>query len=153
MKLAFSLVILLGCGSLATGPILGPDTAPLPLTLENLRGRWEEQAQIFVKVGLQTGRIVDTTAVPAADRIIYEFSGSGDGIVRRIQPDPGEAILRIDSPTVVSWVIGTFQSFAVDLSDLRLSLADGITVTHHFPGDNGPLNAQVTYVYRRVTVP
>jgi hypothetical protein len=84
----------LSCGG--TDPLLGPGGAPEPLTLENLTGRWEECARIYAKIGVQTGVLRDTAAVADAEQIIYQFNLDGANIVRRVQPDPGQAILNIE---------------------------------------------------------
>jgi hypothetical protein len=146
------LATLAACGG--TEPILGPDSEPVPLTLENLTGRWEEAARIYAKLGVQTGVLRDTVAVPADEKIIYEFNLDDPGIVRRVQPNPGEAIISINgNGTSLTWVIGTFESYGASLSATRLSLNDGSTHPHVFPKDDFPTSSQVTHVYVRVPVP
>jgi hypothetical protein len=140
-------VVTLACGGDAG--ILGPDGAALLLTPENLTGRWAETARTYAKLGAQTGVLSDTVRVSQADQAIYQFNLDGAGIVRRIQPDPGQAPYAIDSPSALHWSIDTYESYGARISATRLSLNDGLEVPHRFPGDNFPSPAQVTHVFAR----
>jgi hypothetical protein len=143
------MVALMGaCGG--AGDFLGPDTAAVALTADNLTGRWGEVALIHRKIGVQTGVIADTVRVNSADQTIYQFNLDGPGIVRRVQPDPGQATYAIDGSNSIHWNIDRFEGYGVFLSDTRLSLGDGLEVPYKFPGDNFPSPAQVTHVYVRM---
>jgi hypothetical protein len=92
MYRAFGMAVIasltVACSS--AGNILGPDTAAISLTADNLTGRWAEAARIYRKVGAQTGVLADTVGVSSADQAIYQFNLDGTGIVRRVQPNPGK---------------------------------------------------------------
>jgi hypothetical protein len=151
LRIAYGYLVALALGACGgTDPLLGPSGALVPLTLESVTGRWEERARIYAKLGAQTGVLRDTVSVAGTDQIIYQFNLDGANIVRRVQPDPGQAILRIE-PTGdgMSWVIGRFQSFYAQLTATRLSLNDGVSEPHVFPHDDFPTSAQVTHVYFR----
>jgi beta-galactosidase GanA len=94
----------------------------------------------------------DTVSVAGAGQIIYQFNLDGANIVRRVQPDPGQAILRIE-PTGdgMSWVIGQYQSFYAQLTATRLTLNDGVSEPHVFRHDDFPTSSRVTHVYLRAT--
>lgn len=62
------------------------------------------------KLGVQSGVVRDTTGVTGADQIIYQFKLDGENIVRRVQPDSGQAILKIPpSGDVMTWVIARIK--------------------------------------------
>jgi hypothetical protein len=147
-------VVALAIGACGGEPLLGPAGAQEPLTLENLTGRWEERVRVYAKLGAQSGVVRDTTVVTGADQIIYQFNLDGENIVRRVQPDSGQAILNI-APTgdVMTWVIGRYQGFAAVLTTNRLTLNDGLDVPHVFPKDAFPTSSQVTHVFFRVATP
>jgi hypothetical protein len=137
------------------------DTGVAPLLAEPYRfvptpapGRWEEGARIYAKLGAQSGVVRDTIGVSGADQTIYQFNLDGENIVRRVQPDSGQAILNI-APTgdVMTWVIGRYQGFAAVLTTNRLTLNDGLSVPHVFPKDAFPTSSQVTHVFFRVATP
>jgi hypothetical protein len=155
MYRAFGMAVIasltVACSS--AGNILGPDTAAISLTADNLTGRWAEAARIYRKVGAQTGVLADTVGVSSADQSIYQFNLDGTGIVRRVQPNPGQATYSIDSQSALHWNIDRFEGYGARLSETRLSLGDGLEVPYRFPGDNFPSPAQVTHVFARVEVP
>src|SRR5689334_13307629 len=143
--------LIAACGG--GGDILAPDTAAVPLRADNLTGRWAEVALIHHKFGAQTGVIVDTVRVKPADQAIYQFNLDGAGIVRRIQPDTGQATYAIDGPNSIHWNMDRFEGYGATLSATRLSLGDGLEIQYTFPGDNFPSPAQVLHVYTRVKTP
>jgi hypothetical protein len=147
-------LVALALGACGGEPLLDPEGAQEPLTLENLTGRWEEGARIYAKLGVQSGVVGDTIGVTGADQIIYQFNLDGENIVRRVQPDSGQAILNI-APTgdVMTWVIGRYQGFAAQLTTNRLTLNDGLSVPHVFPKDAFPTSSQVRHVFFRVATP
>jgi len=149
--IAALLALLTGCGG--PGDILGPNTAAVPLTADNLTGRWSEVALIHHKFGAQTGVIMDTVRVNSSDQTVYQFNLDGTGIVRRLQPDTGQATYAIDGPSSIHWNIDGFESYGATLSDTRLTLGDGLERPYTFPGDNVPSPAQVTHVYARAKAP
>jgi hypothetical protein len=148
LVIAAMVALISSCGS--AGEILGPDTPAVPLTADNLTGRWAEVALIYHKFGVQTGVILDTVHVNAADQTIYQFNLDGPGIVRRVQPDPGQATYAIDGQNSIHWNIDRFEGYGATLSESRLSLGDGLEIQYTFPSDNFPSSAQVTQVYTRV---
>lgn len=153
-RYCLGLLCLVGCGD--SDPLLGPEGLQVPLTLENLTGRWEETARIYFKLGAQTGVVRDTTPAAAADRIIYQFNLDGPGIVRRVQPNPDQALLVIEGTgDGFHWSMGTqFESFSAILTANRLSLNDGSSNTlHHFDGDPAPVYTQVVHVFARTAAP
>jgi hypothetical protein len=146
------MMVSLACGG--AEPILGPSGEQVPLTLENLTGRWEEQARIYAKLGVQTGIVGDTVRVAAPEQIIYQINLDGTNVVRRVQPNPGQALLHITlTGDGVSWLIGQFESYGAELTATRLTLNDGLEVYHVFPKDNFPSPSQVTHVYFRASAP
>jgi hypothetical protein len=151
LGMAVIVSLAVACGS--AGDLLGPDTAAISLTADHLTGRWAEAARIHRKLGAQTGVLADTVRVSSADQAIYQFNLDGPDIVRRVQPDPGQATYSIDSQTSLHWNIDRFESYGARLSDNRLSLGDGLDVPYRFPGDNFPSPAQVTHVFARSAAP
>jgi len=148
LGIAALVALISSCGG--AGDILGPDTPAVALTADNLTGRWAEVALIHHKFGAQTGVIVDTVRVNSADQTIYQFNLDGPGIVRRVQPDPGQATYAIDGQSSIHWNIDRFEGYGATLSETRLSLGDGLEIQYTFPGDNFPSPAQATHVYARV---
>jgi hypothetical protein len=151
LGMAVIAALTLACGS--AGDILGPDSPAVPLTSDNLTGRWAEVALTYQKFGVLTGVLADTVRVNTADQTIYQFNLEGAGIVRRVQPDPGQATYAIDGQNSIHWNIDRFEGYGARLSETRLSLGDGLEVQYRFPGDNFPSPAQVTHVFARVEVP
>ena len=151
--LGMAVIVSLTVACSGAGDILGPDTPAIALTADNLTGRWAEAARIYRKFGAQTGVLADTVRVSSADQAIYQFNLDGAGIVRRVQPDPGQATYSIDSQNSLHWNIDRYEGYGARLSETRLSLGDGLEVAYTFPGDNFPSPAQVTHVFERVEVP
>jgi hypothetical protein len=142
-------LLAMGC---APEAILGPSDPAIALTRANLAGRWTEFARIYQKVGLLSGVTGDTVAVAPADATILEFGVPDSNYIRRIQPDPGQSILDVFSNDL-HWSIGTSSGYAAQLTPTRMTLSDGHSEAHRFPGDQMATSAEVQYVFRRSEEP